>query len=130
MTVEELKQYRAIKAEIKDLEISLKKNNIKDIVQGSDEEFPYTKHSIKVNGLSGNNENISQLNRLYSLRQRKKKIDDFIDDIENISLQRAFRLMYIEGERKKSWTEAAINMKYDPDALRMKCFRYIKNKKK
>lgn len=54
MTKEQLEQYTSIKEEIKELEAELdkRKSPVSDIVTGSMEDYPYTQHSITIQGLS------------------------------------------------------------------------------
>ena len=48
MTAERLRQYKSIKAEIEELAEQIQMLESSDIVQGSDREFPYIKHNMKV----------------------------------------------------------------------------------
>ena len=54
LTKEQLEQYTSIKEEIKELEAELdkRKSPVSDIVTGSMEDYPYTQHSITIQGLS------------------------------------------------------------------------------
>lgn len=48
MTVEQLKQYRSICAEIEEKTTELNNAVLRDTVKGSDDEFPYIQHSVEI----------------------------------------------------------------------------------
>lgn len=116
-----LSQYTDLKAEIKDLEKRIERLSEarfeSDVVTGSDDEFPYLKKHIKIEGY-----NIQNLDRLKELRElllkRKNKceemkleIEKFISDIPDSRTRRVFQYRYVDG---LSWLQIAFKIgKYD-----------------
>lgn len=99
MTVERLKQYRSIKAEINELAAQIKQLEQPDVVEGSDDEWPYIKHNFKVQGT----EKCAGTLRLLRKKQRELKaeyhaLNKFINDIPDSETRRIFRLRYIDGK--------------------------------
>ena len=125
MTLTELKQYRSICAELKELESEIHKNKVTDTVSGSDTEFPYIKHSILISGIAAGNKNILEKHR--ELWDRKLEIESFINNIPDITTMRIFRKKFIEG---KSWQQVAyeIGGSNTKDGVRMICKRYLNKK--
>lgn len=109
MTVKELKQYRSLKGEIQDIEDEikeLKSNMIVDVVKSSYSEFPFTEHSVSVQGCDK-----SDFNKIRILHKKKQEkqvqvdcIEQFIDNIQDSQLRRVFKLKYIKDY---SWAEVA-----------------------
>lgn len=109
MTVEQLKQYRSICAEIEEKTIELNEKNVSGTVTGSDSEFPYTKHSIPISGVptQGNDRLVF---RLECLKREKRCIENFIYDIEDSLTRRIFEYRYIKGSKQPTWREVAFRI--------------------
>lgn len=110
MTKKELSQYRGIVAEIRDLEEQIKNNTLHDTVTGSDSEFPFTQHTMSVSGMESTEDNRRDMRRLSWLKRRKKRIDKFVDGIEDIEMQKIIRYRYIKGSRRPSWQWIALKL--------------------
>ena len=65
MTKEELKQYRSIIAELEEIRNQVNKNQVHDIVTGSDIEFPYIEHCMAVSGVPNQYIDTTGLRRMY-----------------------------------------------------------------
>ena len=130
MKVSELIQYRSICAEIQELKIKLNDKTMHGTVSGSQAEFPYIQCSIKVDGVASTEENIRYLTKLDKLKKQKKKIEDFIDSIEDSQTRRIFEYRYLTGDRVKTWQEIAFKIgKYDESYARRKHNKFIKKYK-
>ncbi len=103
MTKKELEQYRSVVAEIRETEERIKENTVTDTVSGSDAEFPYTKHSMSVAGLEKNEYSNMLLARRNKLQRQRRKVERYVDGIEDSLTRRIFRMRYIEGEVRPSW---------------------------
>ena len=123
MTLVELKQYRGICAELKDLETKIHKSKVCDTVSGSDAEYPYTKHTMRISGVSENDKDL--LEKQSQLRDRKKRIEDFINNIPDITTRLIFIKRFIEG---KSWknTVCSLGSGYSEESIKKICYRYLK----
>lgn len=106
MTAERLRQYKNLKEEIKELSEQIHKLESSDIVQGSDDEFPYILHNMKVE--TGEcDHTLDMLKRnLRLLKIEYHKLNKFINDIKDSEIRRIFRYRYIEG-----WTFQKIAFK-------------------
>ena len=103
MTKKELEQYRSVVAEIRETEERIKENTVTDTVSGSDAEFPYTKHAMSVAGLEKNEYNNMLVARRNKLQRQRRKVERYVDGIEDSLTRRIFRMRYIEGEVRPSW---------------------------
>lgn len=128
MTKAELKQYRSVCAEIQEINIKLKDNTVFGTVRGSDSEFPYTQHTMSVQGITSTKDNIRLLSRLDRLTKQKENVEDFIDSIEDSLIRRIFRVKYIEGSVKRKWIQVAmiIGGNNTADGIRKIHDRYFK----
>ena len=125
MTAERLRQYRSIKEEIKELAEQIHKLDSSDIVQGSDREFPYIKHNMKVE--TGECDHTRELLRkeLQLLKTEYHALNEFINNIADSEIRRIFRYRYIEG-----WTFQRIAFRMnetDESYPRRKHNKYLKN---
>lgn len=107
MTAERLKQYRHLREEIKELSEEIHKLESADIVQGSDNEFPYIKHNMKVIGAGECIRTLEMLKKnLRRIKAEYHALNKFINDISDSELRRIFRYRYIDG-----WTFQKIAFK-------------------
>lgn len=99
MTIAELKQYRSICAEIKDLEDELKGSYVGDSVTSSSG-FPYLKHTVHIEGYKTNGGTVATLARLSELKAQRDDILDFIDKVFGIDKEMNYilRQKYINGK--------------------------------
>ena len=105
MTKEQLEQYTSIKEEIKELEAELdkRKSPVSDIVTGSMEDYPYTQHSVTIQGLSSDTYSLD-LKLTYKkiqLEQQRAEIENFLDSVQDSKIRRIIRLKYIKGNTWK-----------------------------
>lgn len=128
MTKAELKQYRSICAELQEINIKLKDNTVYGAVRGSDSEFPYTQHTMSVQGVMSTKDNVRLLSRLDRLTKQKEEIENFIDSIEDSLIRRIFTEKYITGSCKRKWIQVAmiIGGNNTADGIRKIHDRYFK----
>ena len=127
MTIRDLKDYRVIVAELQNKKQELKKCFAADVVKGSSPEFPYTKHSISVEGVKSDEISESLQREILELRKLKREIEDFVFGIEDRMIKNVLLYRYILGGKKKSWQEIAfiIGGNNSASAIRMVAKRYI-----
>lgn len=134
MTKDELYKYRKIKAEIEQIRYELSKvepEYTQDSVTGSSIDFPYTKHSIKIEGYDYNSyEHKTQriqnrLNKkLNELVKEKDKLTEYIYNIDDSDLRQIFMYRYVDGF---TWEDIGKEMKYAAITVRMKHDKFIKS---
>lgn len=135
MTLEMLEQYDDMCREAKMWEQELdelrKKNTVvKDTVRGSMSSFPYTTHSVTIQGMQKPNGRIAaQEKRLEERMERLDamltEIDDFIDKLEDSQLRQIINYRYVQGY---SWVKTAriVGGKNTADGCRMKVARFFR----
>lgn len=125
MTPNELKQYRFICRRIERLEAALPDNIVVDSVQGSQKDYPFTKHSVKISGISP--EHDDDASELQKLRYKKSEIERYVNDISDPQTREIFLYRYIKGFK---WAKVAITVSGDntADNCRMRAMRYFKKK--
>ena len=128
MTVEELSQYRSLKKEIDELAEQVRRIECTDVVRGSDAEFPYIQHNIKVNGADSAMIQYGELKKqLADCREEYRKLNHFINSIQDSETRRIFRLRYMEG---LSWQAIAMRIgEHDESYPRRKHKKYLENLK-
>lgn len=132
MTIADLKQYRSICAEIKDIESELDGSYAGDTVQ-SGSKFPYSKHTVRIEGYVPDGGTVSSLARLSELKRKKQEIEDFVEGIPLYMVRKAIKLYYItpieEGEDKPTWETVAdeIGQGVTSQSVKMAVRRYMKN---
>lgn len=125
MTAERLRQYKSIKAEIEELAEQIQMLESSDIVQGSDREFPYIKHNMKVETAECDRTRELLRKELQLLKTEYRKLNEFINNIADSEIRRIFRYRYIEG-----WTFKKIAFRMnetDESYPRRKHNKYLKN---
>lgn len=110
MTVKELKQYHSICKEIEEKNAQLKSRTVHSTVKGSYSCFPYTSHTISVNGVTSGSENVRLMNRLRILKNQQHNIEVFIDSISDSLTRRIFEYRYIYGNKIMSWQKVAFKI--------------------
>ena len=138
----DLIQYRFLLSEIDHLEeiigeLEVQKKEImqSDMVEGSDAEFPYTKHNFKIRGIDFTIEEAIELNDQYEkliIKLREKKVQcmktyvramSYIYEASDVLTRQALEYHYIEG---LTWEKTAEKIgSYSPDAVRKMCARYL-----
>lgn len=142
---EDLSQVEKLRDELKDLNKRLKrledkKNEvIVDSVQGSSSEFPYTRHSCKIEGVQYEYLKSKNLRNKYKkLIQRKEyKLGKLISSleyelnyIEDSEIRQIIRHVYEDGkdynQTAHAMNDKKKNPKYTADSIRMKLKRFLK----
>lgn len=109
MTKEYLHEYRELQKEIKRLQGRIAKLSdskygvVADIVKGSSTEFPYTEHSILVEGFDGDKK-LTSINRFQELLTKRVdksmaktvQIAEFICEIESVKIRTIFEYRYYD----------------------------------
>lgn len=127
MTKEQLKNYRVLQKEIQDIESEIKESALQDTVKGSECRFPYIQHAINICGSSD-----SDIGRKKALlceyKKQSAEIEDFINNIGDMVTHRIFKLMYIKGDRRPSWSRVAylVGGGNTPDSVRKIHSRFLK----
>ncbi len=125
MTAERLRQYKSIKAEIEELAEQIQMLESSDIVQGSDREFPYIKHNMKVETGECDHTRDMLKKELGLLKSEYHALNEFINNIADSEIRRIFRYRYIEGLK---WFQIASRLKVcgDGSTERKKHDRFLK----
>lgn len=127
LTKSELKQYRSICAEIQEINIKLKDQEVYGAVRGSESEFPYTEHTMSVSGVKSAVENRRLIARRKWLIRQKEDIEEFVENIEDSLTRRIFIYRYIESDRQPSWQAIAFRIgEHDESYPRKKHNKYLK----
>lgn len=94
MTIKELRSYRAVCAELNQTEAQLKasKMSVKDAVQSASK-FPYSLHSVPVEGAVYDEELLRRRDELIS---EKKRLRDFVRSIGDYRVRRALEIYCID----------------------------------
>lgn len=116
MTVKELEKYHSIVVRLKAIRTTI----ISDLVVGSSSEYPYTAHSILLQGVQSDDKAHKEIKQLES---EKKAIDDFIDEVEDM---RAKTLLDLHYRRGKQWASAASITGYSKEANEKYLQRFFK----
>lgn len=124
MTIAELKQYRSICAEIKDLEDELKGSYVGDSVTSASG-FPYSKHKVHIEGYKPSGGTVAMLARLSELKAQKGEVEKFVAGIKDYQTKEIFRLRFICGY---SWIQVSHKVGGNTaDSCRMKVKRFLNN---
>lgn len=131
-TRKDLKKYRRLLTEVELLKRQLEKIEpefVRDSVNGSALEFPYTVHKVHIEGydLESYKRKVAKMNRrivnkMNELVEEKDRLIEFIYGIENSEVRQIFIYKYIDG---LTWKEIADNMNYGITAIRNKHRGYI-----
>lgn len=131
-TRKDLKKYRRLLTEVELLKRQLEKIEpefVRDSVNGSALEFPYTVHKVHIEGydLESYKRKVAKMNRrivnkMNELVEEKDRLIEFIYGIENSEVRQIFIYKYIDG---LTWKEIADNMNYGVTAIRNKHRGYI-----
>lgn len=130
MTAKELRQYRSICRELTRKEIELKSKTLHGAVKGSDSEFPYTQHTMTVSGLEDTFLNRELLKRIHTLKQEKRRIEEYICAIDDSLTRQIFEEKYIKGgyDPRWRWVAAKIGGGNTAGGVKMIHHRYLHKK--
>ena len=125
------KEYNDINKRLKQFEIN-SKTIVSDSVQGSDEEFPYTKHNFKVKGVKMFKPKYSKSIYKKMLNSSKHKLDKAIKQLEyqlnsiedkDSEIRRIIRYKY---EDNLSWIQVMFKMEYKSESTaKVKLKRFL-----
>ena len=133
ITVKDLRNYRAICAEIEDLQDRIRraKTHVFDTVKSS-AEFPYSQHNVVIEGDVYDHPVAAEKARLMALQGKRYQIERFVGNIDDYRVRRIVTIYYIEPAdgSKLSWEQVAdkLNDGTTGDACRMLVMRYITRK--
>lgn len=130
MTKDELKQYRALKLELEDIDIEIRNGTIEDSVQGSMKNHPYIKGIRHIEGVTAGSYGL--LYRKSDIKAQIRAIEQFVDSIEDLRVKYAVRRYYIdsvdEDGNKATWETIAdkLNDGSTGDSIKKTVSRYLK----
>ena len=125
MTKEELEQLKSLKQEVKQLQDELHNMPLTtDGVKGSMDEFPYTYHSIKIEGIDQ-----STAKRLRNKLERKLKelqesileMETWLDTVNDSEIRTVLRLTYRNGLTNE---QIAAELSYDRSTVSWKLRKF------
>lgn len=129
MTKDELKQISALNLEIRLIQEELQNlPHTTDSVTGSDPEFPYTKHVIKIHGIDrdrGERLRKRLQRKLSDLQDKLQEMEDFLDEIPDSEMRVILRLKFRNG---LSNYKIAIELDYDKSTITKKINNFFANK--
>ncbi len=131
MTIEELKNYRSICAEIADIKKELAGHYTGDTVQ-SGSKHPYSVHNVRIEGYKSDDSIISLLTRLSVLEHSRAEIEEFVKHVPSYILKKAIKIYYIKeiepGEDKPTWESVVdeIGNGITASKLKTQLNRYLK----
>ncbi|MCF2651833.1 hypothetical protein [Anaeromassilibacillus senegalensis] len=121
MTKELLEQYPDICKEIEDLERAAG-TPVSDVVSGSSDEYPFTKHSVAIRGMPPEHHRA----RIEELKRKRDEIEAFAESIEDYRKRRLVKYVMKYG---CDWNVIRRCMGGDKsaDAIRKEFERFLKN---
>lgn len=131
MTRKELENFNALETEIVILRQKVAqeaRESLADTVEGSTAEFPYIKHSIRVEGKRGSS-TLRRLRRLVAKREREYKAAlDWIETVEDCLVRQAILLYYMSGQRVTwQWVANQMRRPQDTEAIKQAVSRYLRS---
>jgi hypothetical protein len=115
MTIEELEQYRYEKEECEDLKRRMSQTGgrtsiVRDTVRGSMAEYPFTAHTIRIEGISSKSMRCHAILKAQYRRKREKlllhtvEVEKWLDTVRDAKIRCIVRYRYIDG---KEWREVS-----------------------
>lgn len=136
MTIHQLEQYADLRREIKRLEHRIADmqaeagRHVTDAVRGSSPQFPYTQHTVRIEGLD--QRYLTRLGEAVTLLSRRKgdlmeaflELEAWLETVPDSKVRQLIELKYVDG---KSWHTAARKVYGYPcgDAARMRVKRFL-----
>lgn len=129
MTLKELSRYKHYQLEAETLRQRLKSEIATDTVSGSSPEYPYTKHTITVEGLEQKHQ--AQLHTAYLRAYSEQiKLEAFIQSVDDPLVREIIRLKFIENKQNGKpyrWDDLPNEIVgYTVDALKKKLYRCLR----
>lgn len=137
MTIEELEQYQAEKKECADIKQRMsklggRKNIVCDTVRGSMVDYPFTAHTIRIEGISQKSINYRAI--LHAQYRRKHdavlahtvKVEYWLESVRDARVRNIVRYRYMDG---MSWREVSRRVygQRSENRARMALVRYFTN---
>lgn len=105
---------------------------VQDSVQGSSSEYPYTSHTMKIEGIEEQRYNIRKKvlkkqyrSKIKRIKKLLKNVEYELNYIEDAEIREIIRMRY---EENLSWIQIQIRMRYDSESkAKMKLKRFLKN---
>ena len=111
MTVEQLKNYRSVCAELRDITEQLADSEVTVAVQSA-ATMPYSLHTATLSGLPPDPHTRTLLERQGVLRALRRDTERFVDSIGDSEIRLIVLLKYIRGKRPPSWQSIASRLGY------------------
>lgn len=111
MTLQQLESYRAVRAELEDIEGELAQYGVRIAVQSAST-APFSKHTVTAEGLPPSPKVKTLLERKAQLRSRKAEVERFVDSIGDSEIRLIVLYKYIKGRRSPSWQYIAMKLGY------------------
>lgn len=111
MTIEQLESYRAVRAELEDIEGELAQYGVRIAVQSAST-APFSKHTVTAEGLPPSPKAKALLERKARLRARRGEVERFVDSIEDSEMRMIVLMKYIKGRQTASWQSIASKLGY------------------
>ena len=111
MTIEQLESYRAVRAELEDIEGEFAQYGVRIAVQSAST-APFSKHTVTAEGLPPSPKAKALLERKAWLRARKGEVERFVDSIEDSEMRMIVLMKYIKGRQTASWQSIASKLGY------------------
>lgn len=122
MTIRELSRYRTLKNEADRLRRKLESEITIDTVSGSSPEFPYCKHSVRVEGLIKRHQQMLHEAYLRAYTEQVK-LEKYIQSVEDPLVRDIIRLRF---EECMKWEQVADALRGNTgDSCRKAVVRYI-----
>lgn len=127
VTIDKLKSYRNLCAEISDIKSQLDKRYAGDTVQSASK-HPYSVHSVRVEGYKSDGNTISLLTRLSILERSRAEVEEFVKGISDYNIKRIIKYRYMIGKRPMSWQAIAMKLGYSAEHTpKRKLKKYFQN---
>lgn len=125
MTIKDLSRYKHYKNEAERLRQRLKSELVTDTVTGSLPEYPYTKHSITIQGLQEKHQ--AQLHTAYLKAYSELiKLEQFVQSVNDPLVRDIIRLRFEDGLKWEQVADKIVG--YTSEALRKRLIRYLRGK--
>ena len=131
---EKLKNYRALKLELEDVDAQINSGTVQDSVQASQSEHPWVKGTRRISGAPDEDYNL--LVRKSDLKAQIKEIEEFVESIDDNIVYKTVIIKFIEIKKDgkgriippPKWFQVAqqVNCGLSGDGLRMRVKRYLK----
>ena len=133
-----LEQLSSLNIELDNIEKRLEeietkpRETVKDSVRGSCSEYPYTSHTMKIEGIEEQRYNIRKKvlkkqyrSKIKRIKKLLKNVEYELNYIEDAEIREIIRMRY---EENLSWIQIQIRMRYDSESkAKMKLKRFLKN---